>query len=58
MSIIDRLGMLYWINFFDKYARDNKKVDITLKFKVKKRLRNNNFKKNIFDNNWWRYTML
>ncbi len=58
MSIIDRLGMLYWINFFDKHVRDNKKVNITLKFKVKKRLRNNNFKKNIFDNNLWRYTML
>ena len=58
MSIVDRLGMLYWINYFDKYTRDNKKVDITLKFKVKKRLRNNNFKKNIFDNNWWRYIIL
>ncbi len=58
MSIIDRLSMLYWINYIDKYARDNKKVDITLKFKVKKRFRNNNFKKNIFDNNWWRYITL
>ena len=58
MNILEKLNMLYWIDFVDRYIRDNKKVDITVKFKIKKRFKNYRFNKRVSTNDWWHYIKL
>ena len=58
MDIIERMNMLYWMDFVDKFFKERQRINLFVNYKNKKWRFRFHVKKNHSKNDFWKFFRL